>query len=87
MCTEQLVFMILASSRHIGSSAMAIGATINFLLSPLGLCIGRTNSPDRAPTIELDPRTGTDDYDWQLYHLDYSAQIAAIAKTSTTSRT
>jgi|RhiMethySRZTD1v2_1073278.scaffolds.fasta_scaffold335559_1 SAM-dependent methyltransferase len=62
---------------------MAIGATINFLLSPLGLCISRTNSPDRAPTIELDPRTGTDDYDWKLYHLDYSAQIAAIAKTHT----
>lgn len=66
---------------------MTAGQIINRCLKPLNLTLARikpvTPIGEQAPQIELDPTKGTDDYNWKLYHLDYSAQIAQMASDHT----
>lgn len=51
----------------------AVGGQINAFLGRFGYRLARLGG-----RIELDPADGGDDYDWSLYHLDYSAQIASL---------
>ncbi len=56
---------------------MSLRKALNLLLNPLKYEVIKVIPADER--IELDPSKGSDDYDWRLYHKDYSRQIAEMS--------